>query len=536
MQHIIACLHFSQVADHVYLWRCSTEGPDMTVINVSRKSIAAPVDVAFAPAICDFLRLHAKQKPDQVAFHCGEAAISWLALDETSTDLAWRFLDQGLQPGDRVAVCSPNSIELVQVYLGLFKAGLVAVPINTRLKPDEIRLILDHAQPRMAFAEPSLAPNLEQAGAAFPIFSCLPDQAPARTCAPDLPAVERDSLAVIIYTSGTTARPKGVAHTQVSLSQKGVKGSRMSRHISDQIRLCFLPMMHVSGLWFLAMALYEGSSMVLLPRFEPAAALDAIERFGCSTTGGLPTMILSMVEEQARRPRRVTTLRSVIAGGDVVSPTLQDRFKELFGTELLEIYAMTEMSAICANIPGASRRGSVGLPLEGIDVRLVDLDGRDVRPGETGEIVIRGSSRCIGYWNDPEITRATMRGGWLHTGDLGTCDADGFIWFKGRKKEVIIRAGSNISPQEVEEALYKHPAVLEAGVIGVPDPVTIERVAAFVVLRDGHATNADELCAFARRHIADYKAPEEIHFLKELPKNPVGKVQRRALKEMLLAP
>jgi long-chain acyl-CoA synthetase len=247
-------------------------------------------------------------------------------------------------------------------------------------------------------------------------------------------------------------------------------------------------------------------------------------------------MILSMVEEQARRPRRVTTLRSVIAGGDVVSPTLQDRFKKLFGTELLEIYAMTEMSAICANIPGASRRGSVGLPLEGIDVRLVNLDGRDVRPGETGEIVIRGSSRCIGYWNDPEITRATMRGGWLHTGDLGACDADGFIWFKGRKKEVIIRAGSNISPQEVEEALYKHPAVLEAGVIGVPDPVTIERVAAFVVLRDGHATNSDELCAFARQHIADYKAPEEIHFLKELPKNPVGKVQRRALKEMLLAP
>jgi acyl-CoA synthetase (AMP-forming)/AMP-acid ligase II len=293
-------------------------------------------------------------------------------------------------------------------------------------------------------------------------------------------------------------------------------------------------MMHISGLLLLAMTLHEGSPMVLLPKFEPAAALDAIERFGCTTTGGLPTMILSMVEEQACRPRRVATLRSVIAGGDVVSPTLQDRFLELFGTELLEIYAMTEMSPMCANPAGAVRRGSAGLPLEGINVRLVDLEDQDVAEGETGEIVVRGSSACVGYWNDPEATHAAMGTGWLHTGDLGSRDADGFIWFKGRKKEIIIRAGSNISPQEVEEALYKHPAVLEVGVIGVPDPINTERVAAFVVLRDGHAVNAYDLCAFARRHIADYKAPEEIHFLKELPKNPVGKVQRRALKEMLL--
>jgi long-chain acyl-CoA synthetase len=283
------------------------------------------------------------------------------------------------------------------------------------------------------------------------------------------------------------------------------------------------------------MALYEGSPMVLLPKFEPAAALDAIARFGCTTAGGLPTMILSLVEEQTRTPRQVATLRSVIAGGDVVSPTLQDRFAELFGTELLEIYAMTEVCGMSANIPGACRRGSMGAALEGVDVRVVDLDGRDVAQGETGEILVRSSALCIGYWNDPQATRAAMGSGWLHTGDLGARDGDGFIWFKGRKKEVIIHAGSNISPQEVEEALYKHPAVLEAGVIGVPDPVTIERVAAFIVLRENHAVNADDLCAFARRHIADYKAPEEIHFLKELPKNPVGKVQRRALKEMLLA-
>jgi long-chain acyl-CoA synthetase len=228
-------------------------------------------------------------------------------------------------------------------------------------------------------------------------------------------------------------------------------------------------------------------------------------------------------------------LRSVISGGDAVSQALQARFQVLFGTELLELYAMTELTAICINPAGRVRSGSCGLPLDGIDVRIVDSEGRDVPEGETGEIAIRGASAFLGYWNDAEATQAVRPDGWLRTGDLGSRDADGFIWFKGRKKEIIIRAGSNISPQEVEAALYKHPAVLEVGVIGVPDPVNIERVAAYIVLRDGHAATAADLCAFARRHIADYKAPEEIHFLKSLPKNAVGKIQRRALKEMRLA-
>lgn len=509
----------------------------MTVIDVSRETRSpTPVDRASedkANLLCDFLRLNAQRKPDQTAFTCGDRTISWAALDRTSAGLARWFVDQGLEPGDRVAVCSPNSITLTQVYLGLFKAGLIAVPINTRLKPDEVGYILDHAQPRMAFCEPSLVPTLEQAGARFPIFGQIPERTTAD--APALPAIEPGSLAVIIYTSGTTARPKGVAHTHGALLQKAVNGARINPHKSGQVFLDLLPMMHVSGLWILATALYGGFPTVLLPRFDAAAALDAIEQFGCTTTGGLPTMILCMVEEQSARPRRVTTLRSVIAGGDAVSAVLQSRFRELFGIELLEIYAMTEICPMCSNPAGAPRTGSVGLPLEGIDIRLVDLDGRDVPEGETGEILVRGPGLFIGYWNDPEATRVAMAGGWLHTGDLGALDADGYLWFRGRKKEVIIRAGSNISPQEVEEALYKHPAVLEAGVIGVPDPVNIERVAAFIVLREGHQASADELCAFARQHIADYKAPEEIHFRQALPKNPVGKVQRRALKEMLAA-
>jgi len=502
----------------------------MTVTNLLRKPAAA----AESSLLSDFLRRHARQKPDQAAFLCGDRAISWGTLDETSTGLAHWFLNQGLKPGDRVAVCSLNSIELVQVYLGLFKAGLIAVPINTRLKPEEVRYILGHAGVRMAFCEPCFTPLLEQAleqsDAAFPVFSRLPE-APAETG--ELSEVGPDSLAMIVYTSGTTAQPKGVAHTHGSLSETGLNGTRLTPDMSDHIRLLFLPMMHISGVWLLSAVLREGTVMVLLPRFEPGAALNAIAEFGVTTTGGLPTMLLMMVEEQIARPRQVSTLRSVIGGGDVVSPTLQHRFQEVFGLSLYEIYAMTELCPMTTNRPDMFREGSVGVPLEGVELRVVDLDGRDVADGETGEIIARGPARCAGYWKDSEATRAAMGGGWLHTGDLGARDEDGFVWFKGRKKEVIIRAGSNISPQEVEEALYKHPAVLEVGVIGVPDPVTIERVAAFVVLREGHTAAAEDLCAFARLHIADYKAPEEIHFRDTLPKNPVGKVQRRALKEML---
>jgi long-chain acyl-CoA synthetase len=477
------------------------------------------------------VRLHAERSPEQTAFYCKDAAITWSALDHRATALARWFLDQGLEPGDRIAVHAPNSIELVQVLLGLFRAGLVATTVNTRLKPGEILALFDHARPRMAFCDPALRPNLEQAGVACPIFDRLPEIARAAT--DPLPAIEPGAPAVIIYTSGTTARPKGVVHTQGSLFQKGVKSSGLSRGSAGSARLGFLPMMHVSGLWFLATSICQASPTVLLPRFEAAAALDAIEHFSVTAMGGLPTMILDLIEEQSVRPRRVSSLRWVISGGDVIAPALQDRFAELFGTELLELYGMTEMCAICINPSGAVRQGSAGVPLAGIEVRVVDDEGRPVAEGEVGEIALRGSSAFAGYWNDPEITAATVRDGWLHTGDLGCLDADGYVWFRGRKKELIIRCGSNISPQEVEDVLYRHPAVLEAGVIGVPCPTNGERVAAFVVLRDGHEADAETLRQFARQHIADYKAPEDVHFLSALPKNNVGKVQRRALRELV---
>jgi long-chain acyl-CoA synthetase len=273
----------------------------------------------------------------------------------------------------------------------------------------------------------------------------------------------------------------------------------------------------------------------VLVSFDPVAVLDAIERHRCTFFFVLPALGQFLVEEQMRRPRDVSSLQIVVAGGDTVPVSMQNRFQEHFGFRMQEGYGLTEGGFLSFNPADRIRMGSIGLPVPGVEMRLVDPMDHDVAEGEVGEIVVRSASTCAGYWNDPVATADMMRGGWLHTGDLGSRDADGYFWFRGRVKQIIVRAGSNISPQEVEEALYQHPAVLEAGVVGMPDPVYGELVAAFVALREGMAVDEAGLQAFARERLADYKTPERIFFVPELPKGLTGKVDRRSLKERLQA-
>lgn len=479
------------------------------------------------------LHTNASNHPDKVALFCGDARMTYRELDESSTLLAQWFLDQGLRQGDRVALHWSNSIEVVQLFFALFKAGLTAVTVNVRLKPPEIRYVLDHSQATMCFSDPALSKWAEQAGADCPILSQLPRLEFGRSSA--LPVVDPDSPAAILYTSGTTAHPKGVTHTHRSLFHTAASMARLAIDSNDVV-LAATQMMHAVALNGVVMpAVHVGASAVLLPAFEPAAVLDAIERFRCTYTVCLPALLQFVVEEQAREPRQVSSLRTILAGGDTVSVALQNRFEVMFGTPIREVYGMTESLPFTLNPKAAIRPGSIGSAVDGVEIRLVDLGDRDVSEGETGEIVVRSAANFIGYWNDPAATKDALEDGWVHSGDLAARDRDGYYWFKGRKKQIIIRAGSNISPQEVEEALYKHPAVLEAGVVGVPHPVYGETVAAFVVLRKGQTADAQALRLFAQQHLADYKVPENILFLEELPKGLSGKVHRRALKEMLVA-
>lgn len=481
--------------------------------------------------LSEVLQARAAENPDKTALFCGNATISYRDLDASSTALAQWFLDQGLRPGERVAIHWCNSIEAVQLLFASFKAGLIAVTVNVRLKPPEIAYILEHSEARLCFSEAALAPLARQAGARCPILSDLPVPA-AASASTNLPTINPDDPAVFLYTSGTTARPKGVTHTHRSLLHTARLMMRETAG-TEAVSLAITQMMHAAALNAVVLpALYSGASVVLLPSYDPAAVLDAIERFRCTYALCLPALLQFVVERQAQEPRRVSSLQMLLAGGDTVSLPLQQRFQDLFGLPLQEIYGMTEALPITVNPKGAAQQGSIGVRIEGFDLRIAGRDGRDVAEGETGEILVRGPATCIGYWNDPEATRAALRDGWLSTGDLASRDADGYYWFQGRTKEIIIRAGSNISPQEVEEALYKHPAVLEAGVIGVADPIYGETVAAFVVLRRNQTIAPQELRQFAAQYLADYKLPEQIFFLEEMPKGATGKVHRRTLREM----
>jgi long-chain acyl-CoA synthetase len=272
----------------------------------------------------------------------------------------------------------------------------------------------------------------------------------------------------------------------------------------------------------------------LTPVFDAPVVLDLIEQFQCTCTLGLPSMIQLLVEEQARKPREVRSLRTFFGAGDRVPVSTQKRFRSLFGIPLRECYGMTETGPSVANPAHDIRSGSLGKPLYGVDVRIVDSDGNDAADGMIGEIAVRSPANFAGYWDDPAATRDALRKGWLHSGDLARRDTNGYLWFEGRKKEIIVRDGGNISPQEVEEAIYSHPAVLEVAVIGMPDPMPArgERVVAFVSLREGMAVSESDLTTHAVQRLADMKVPEQIVFLESLPKGITGKVQRRALKEM----
>jgi long-chain acyl-CoA synthetase len=484
----------------------------------------------------ELLHCRAEQDPAAPALFCSNEKMCYRDLDESSNRLARWLMERGLRLCDRVAIHWCNSIEAVQIFFAIFKAGLIAVPINLRLKPSEVRWSLQHSEAVMCFCQPALAHNVEQAVLECASLKCVLTQLPVLPAANavSLPEVDERQAAAILYTSGSTARPKGAIHTHRTL----IEATRMiAKYVldRDEIVLMMTQMMHTSGLGCdLLPAIYLGRPAVLLPAFEPGAALDAVERFRCTYTFGLPALLQLIVQEQVRKPRNTSSLRTIVAGGDCVPVKLQEHFASLFGVPLHEGIGMSETYPVAFNPAGAIRPGSLGLPASSVEVAIVDTDGRIIPDGETGEIIVRSPANCAGYWNDLPATNELLQSGWLHTGDLGSRDFDGYLWFKGRKREVIIRAGSNVSPQEVEEVLYQHPAIFEAGVIGAPDSVCGERVIAFVSLRNCIIAGEQELRDYVRQSLADYKVPERIFFVPELPKGATGKVHRPALKEMLL--
>jgi long-chain acyl-CoA synthetase len=485
------------------------------------------------------LRQSAERTPQKPAVICDNWVVSYEALDRSTNVLAGWLLREGMRPGDRVALHWCNSVELVNLYFASFKAGLIAVPINNRLKAPEIAHILRHSKAKLCFSQPELSSLCDEVYADCPdlqrIYTTVPRLEGTESSDIALPEITPDLVAAILYTSGTTALPKGVMHTHASLIAAGGLMSSLGLDETHAL-LAVTQLVHMAALTgVLLPGIANGGTVVLLPAFDAGQFLDLIERWRCSYFFILPAMLRFVVDEQGRSPRDVSAVRLCLAGGDTVPVTLQEDFYSLFGVRVRELFGLTEAAAVTSIREGEPRAGSLGPALYAVDTRVADVHGKILTDDQVGELQIQSPANCVGYWDDPPATADTFVDGWLRTGDLVRRDTDGFFWFEGRVKQIIIRGGSNISPQEVEEALYHHPAILEAGVIGMPDPVHGEKVIAFVALRGGLTVGEQELRDLVRSRIADYKTPERIAILPILPKGSTGKVDRRVLKDLALA-
>jgi long-chain acyl-CoA synthetase len=501
-------------------------------------------------SLIETFRRSRARTPDKVAVACGEQSWTYAELDRVTDNLAVNLLEAGIERGDRVALHLMNGPELAFSYLGCLKAGCIAVPINVRLKSLEIDYILRHSGAVCYVGQPDLFAQVAKLPTRVPGLNCyfltgdsstVPEarsfgellRPSERSVA--LPDIAPDQTAAIMYTSGTTAQPKGVTHSHETLLQSA-QGMRDMLLDENQVVVVMSSMAHQVGFGMLFLpALLNGATVAITPVLDPAVVLQTFERWRGTYTLGLPVMVHGLVQAQTAAPRDVSSGGVYFCGGDSVSPTLQAAFRSALGQAVCEAYGATEAVPLAWNRPGRVRIGSLGQAAPGVHFRLLDAEDRDVGPGEVGEICVKSTRLMTGYWQDPDSTAWALRGGWFHTGDLARCDADGYYWFAGRKKEIIIRGGSNISPQEVEAAICEHPAVSEVGVVGRPDPVWGETVSAWVALRPGKAVAEADLIAFARERLADYKTPERIIFLSELPKGPSGKIQRRALREMEMA-
>jgi long-chain acyl-CoA synthetase len=443
----------------------------------------------------------------------------------------------GIEPGDRVAIMLPNVPAFPIAFFGALGAGAVVVPMNPLLKSREVAYYLADSGAKVLFAWHAAAGEAAKGATETGTRVVEVDKPDLATLlaghAPEPANTDRadDDDAVILYTSGTTGKPKGAELTHANLTRNAeLTAATLINAGPDDVVMGCLPLFHVFGLTCgLNATIIGGGTLTLLPRFDPGKALELIGRDKVTIFEGVPTMYAAMLHHPARAEADASSLRTCVSGGAAMPVAVMRGFEEAFGCMILEGYGLSETSPVASfNHPGKVRKpGSIGTPVEGVEMRVVDADGHSVPAGEVGEIAIRGHNVMKGYWGKPDATAEAIRGGWFLTGDLAKVDDDGYYFIVDRKKDMIIRGGYNVYPREIEEVLHEHPAVAEVAVVGIPHDELGEDVGAAVVLKPGETATAAELRAFARDRVAAYKYPRYIWLLPELPKGPTGKILRR---------
>ncbi|MEV5201876.1 long-chain fatty acid--CoA ligase [Streptomyces sp. NPDC053720] len=489
-------------------------------------------------SVASVLGESARKHPDRVAVIDSGNRISYRELWAGALRCAGALRASGVRPGDRVAVLLPNSADFLYVYYGALAAGATVVPVHGLLVAEEVAFVLRHSGSVALVSGGPMWPVAEEGARAAGVRAVcgLPEGGEPLT-APE-PAAPED-VAVILYTSGTTGRPKGALLTHLNIVlNASVSAHDLLRMNCDDVVLGCLPLFHSYGqTCAMNSTLRAGATLVLMPRFSGAGALELLTAEGVSIFMGVPTMYHALVEAAAQSdPASRPTLRAAVSGGAALPVAVLERFEATFTTRVLEGYGLTETSPVATfNQPEFGLRpGTVGHPVWGVEIGVADAAVEDsvvlLADGEVGEVVVRGHNVFAGYLDDPEATAAAVVDGWFRTGDLGVRDEDGFLSIVDRKKDLVIRGGFNIYPREVEEVLIRHPAISEVAVIGVPDETRGEEICAVVVLRGGTETVTEqELIDWSKERLGRHKYPRIVRFTETLPLGPTGKVLKRAL-------
>jgi long-chain acyl-CoA synthetase len=488
-------------------------------------------------------------RAEKPAMFYGENFDTYGEVYRRASSIAGALLERGLEPGQRIGIHLANIPEFVYTYFGTLMAGCQVIPINVMLKPGELAFLARDSDIRFVVTQPPFAENVvlarEQAPSIKEVF-CIHEPTPGTTPFDELlgrPVATRpkvrgpDRVAVIFYTSGTTGKPKGAMLTHKNLYTNALATAKAYEYVEKDVILFGMPLFHASGLTNVLNASFsQGASVVMMPRFSVEDAFAAVKRHPVTVFIGVPTMYHQILKHPHWGILKKDSLRVFIVGAAPMPKALFEDVSKRYNLPITEGYGLTETSPVVAHNPldGVKKIGSVGLPVSGVSVRVVDPEDNDLPAGQVGELLVKGPNVMAGYLNQPEETQATLRGGWLHTSDLARIDEDGYIFIVDRIKDIILTGGANIYPREIEEVLHTHPAVNEAAVIGVPDEEKGELATAFIIPKKGQTVSERDIISFCKDRMAVYKAPRKVFFVEELPRNPSGKVLKRLLRDQLL--
>jgi long-chain acyl-CoA synthetase len=489
--------------------------------------------------VSDCIAWHAQNVPDKTAVAFPGGRVTYSELDERINQTASALRQHGIRPGDRVLIQIGNAPEFIYSYFGIIRLGALVVPVNPMFTGSEIEGIASDCEPAAYIFDPLSAVNATAVASSssslrwtlsttdFPteVFTCDPLDEPA--------TYDEDDVCEILYTSGTTGRPKGAMLTHQGLYSNAVAYKDALNSTSEDISLIVAPLYHSAAQTNCMNVMFVvGGTNFLLPRFHPELVLETLQDERITYFFGPPTMYTIMLNHPAI-DQYTFNLRIAFTGSAPMAVDVHRRWKERFGFEILEGYGLTECSPVVTNHrpEGVKKLGSIGPAIDGVEVRIFDEHDNEVPIGQIGELVVRGPNVMKGYWRNPQATAEVMRNGWFHTGDIAYQDEDGYFYIVDRKKDMIIRGGMKIYPREVEEVLYQYPKVLEASVVGMPHDVLGEEVKAFVTLRNSDDTlDVEDVRTFCKQKLAPYKVPTLFEVIEDMPKTLSGKIKKTDLR------